>query len=206
MKTIVSTAFVLIVVLLWIPGNAFAQKYEVHPYAGGFFTQNWVGNASLKSAAFGGVRAGVYVNPSLEFDGNINYMNHFEFKGTDRANRAFVWDVNAAFNGAFGKFNRVEPFVAVGIGGVTASVPGNGSTLLLNATGLEPDLELGVINLRDAQTFLALNYGGGFKCLRLWGPLGWRGEMRNRVMPNFYGHVNSWIEATGGITFTWGEK
>jgi hypothetical protein len=192
--------------LVMTPRTMLAQKYEVNPYVGGFFTQNWAGNASLKSAAFGGLRAGYYVTPNLEFDGNFNYMNHFEFKGTDRANRAFVWDFGASYNHAFEKLDRLEPFVAFGVGGITASVPGNGSTLLLDATGLEPNLNLGEIRLTDGKTFFTMNYGGGFKCLRLWGPLGWRAEFRNRITPNFYGRVNSWIEGSGGLTFTWGER
>jgi hypothetical protein len=51
-----------------------------------------------------------------------------------------------------------------------------------------------------------MNYGGGFKGLRIWGPLGFRADVRGRSLPNFYGHGNHWLETTGGITLAWGER
>ena len=31
-------------------------------------------------------------------------------------------------------------------------------------------------------------------------------EIRRRGMPNFFGETTNWFEATGGITFSWGER
>jgi hypothetical protein len=51
-----------------------------------------------------------------------------------------------------------------------------------------------------------VSYGGGLKALQLWGPVGLRADVRGRTMPNFFGERLTWGEATGGLTFSWGER
>src|SRR4051812_15153868 len=55
-------------------------------------------------------------------------------------------------------------------------------------------------------TFLAMSYGGGLKVLRKWGPVGYRVGLRGRTLPNYSGFAYSWLEATGGLTFAWGDR
>jgi hypothetical protein len=58
----------------------------------------------------------------------------------------------------------------------------------------------------SGDTFFNFNYGGGVKFLNLGGPFGFRVDVRGRTFPNYFGHATSWIEPTGGITFSWGER
>jgi len=59
----------------------------------------------------------------------------------------------------------------------------------------------------NGDTFFTFSYGGGVKALRMWGPVGLRADLRGRTLPNFYGHKSvNYPEATGGLTFSWGEK
>jgi hypothetical protein len=60
--------------------------------------------------------------------------------------------------------------------------------------------------LRD-QTFFTFSYGGGLKLQRLWGPLGFFGDIRGRAIPNFFnGHGTNLLELSAGLNFAWGEK
>jgi hypothetical protein len=60
--------------------------------------------------------------------------------------------------------------------------------------------------LRD-QTFFTFSYGGGLKVQRLWGPLGFFGDIRGRTIPNlFNGHGTNILELSAGLNFAWGEK
>jgi hypothetical protein len=36
--------------------------------------------------------------------------------------------------------------------------------------------------------------------------MGVRADFRGRSMPNFFGNSVSWLEMSGGLTFTWGER
>ena len=55
-------------------------------------------------------------------------------------------------------------------------------------------------------TFLSMSYGGGLKVLRKWGPLGYHIDVRGRTLPNYNGFAYSWLETTGGLTFSWGDR
>ncbi|RPJ85730.1 MAG: hypothetical protein EHM18_09620 [Acidobacteria bacterium] len=59
--------------------------------------------------------------------------------------------------------------------------------------------------LDNGDTFFMFGYGGGLRAERLWGPVGLRGDIRGRTLPNVFGDSMSWLETTGGVTFSWGE-
>jgi hypothetical protein len=61
--------------------------------------------------------------------------------------------------------------------------------------------------LRDHSTFFTFSYGGGLKTQRVWGPLGFFGDVRGRAIPNFFnGHGTNLFELSAGLNFSWGER
>jgi hypothetical protein len=61
--------------------------------------------------------------------------------------------------------------------------------------------------LRDHMNFFTFSYGGGVKFQRVWGPLGFFGDVRGRTIPNmFRGHQTNMLELSAGLNFAFGEK
>jgi hypothetical protein len=181
--------------------GAFAQKFEVSPYAGGFFAADYADTGvSLKKEGLYGVRGGYFLTKSLEAEGNFGYMNHFEFEDAGHTKtRAWLWDANATYH-FFPSRGKLAPYATGGLGGLTANTVDAGqATLPIGTTG-------GSVTLKDRDTFLSVNYGGGLKGIRLLGPLGFRADVRGRTLPNFFGRNNTWLETTGGILLSWGER
>jgi hypothetical protein len=183
-------AAAVIVVFMVAEGPAFAQQREFQVYAGGFFPGTWAGTHNINNEGIYGARGGVYLTSNLEVEGNFGYVNYLKFQNTaDRAAQAFVVDVSAAYNFVVPALKRFEPFAALGAGAVMAE-----SRTIMPAI------------VKDGDDFFALTYGGGIKANRLWGPVGLRTDFRGRTLPNFHGRGLNWLEATGGINFTWGER
>lgn len=186
---------------------ALAQKAEIHPYGGGIFPGEFRDTFDLKKQGVYGVKGGVFFADRFQLEGNFGYLNHFEFKNTDPRSRAFIWEAGPSINFFSGRFSKAVPFLSVGVGGVTGFVgdpedvndPSPGAANIMPA-GAPP------LILEDGDTFFQFSYGGGLKGLRLWGPVGLRGEIRGRTMPNFFGNGVTWLETTGGVTFSWGER
>jgi len=180
-------------------GSALAQQFEINPYAGGFLPGTWGDAGNIKKDGIYGVRGGVYLMDFVQLDGTFGYINHFKFKNTpDPATRAYLWDVNGSlslrgYNIPYVK-KTAEPFVTLGLGGLSTGVHDSSGANFQAAP------------IKDGDTFLTFNYGGGFKAVRLWGPFGLRADFRGRTLPNFYGHSLTWFEPTGGINFMWGER
>jgi hypothetical protein len=60
---------------------------------------------------------------------------------------------------------------------------------------------------RNHLTYFTFSYGGGIKLQRLWGPLGFFGDVRGRTIPNlFNGHNTTLLELSAGLNFAFGEK
>jgi hypothetical protein len=60
---------------------------------------------------------------------------------------------------------------------------------------------------RDHANFFTFSYGGGIKLQRVWGPLGFFGDVRGRTIPNmFRGHQTNLLELSAGLNFAFGEK
>ena len=82
----------------------------------------------------------------------------------------------------------------------------NGVAFVGNPTGTGTTVVVANDVLTD-QTFFTFSYGGGLKLQRLWGPLGFFGDVRGRTIPNFFnGHGTNLLEVTAGLNFAWGEK
>ncbi len=60
--------------------------------------------------------------------------------------------------------------------------------------------------LKAFDTSFAGSYGGGLKLDRLIGPAGLRFDVRGWTVPDVAGSTLNLLEATGSITFTWGER
>ena len=204
----ISLLLLLVIVLGIGTEVAMAQKVEVHPYVGGFFPSQWRKDFTLKNGGIYGLKFGVFTSDRLELEGNFGYIPHFEFKGTDPLSRAMVWEFAPSWNIFSGQFDRVSPYLSLGFGGVT-SIVGKTDDAFTTDPIDEADISpvLGPrLTIHDGDTFFQVSYGGGIKALNLWGPVGFRGDVRGRSMPNFFGNSVSWLETSGGLTFTWGER
>jgi hypothetical protein len=96
-------------------------------------------------------------------------------------------------------------------GTLQSIVPGvnttNGVAFVGNPTGTGSTVVVANDVLRDRVTFFTFSYGGGIKLQRLWGPLGFFGDVRGRAIPNlFNGHGTNLLELSAGLNFAWGEK
>jgi outer membrane protein with beta-barrel domain len=197
----------LLAFLLLVPASAMAQRFEISPYGGGFFPAKWADTTKLTSEGLYGVRAGIYFRSQFEIEGNAGYVSHFRFQDRDMGTRALVTDIDASYIFPGLTFSRFQPFATVGIGNVKVKTRGGQQkVLLLDPTFRNPDAEMSPVVLTTGTSFLSLNYGGGFKAFRLWGPAGVRTDFRLRTMPDFFGHANHWLEVTTGIVVAWGER
>jgi hypothetical protein len=205
------------------------HRVEIHPNAG--FV--WPGEveysdtvAHIRDEGIYGLKAGVYVSDHAEVEGNVAYMNHFEsrfapvvqdqaFGIEPHTVYAILYDVNGLWN--FGEHplggSKVSPYVVAGIGGLSTEVRGANAALIggqIYQTTLLPGVFIlnptHTVVVHDNTAFFAVNYGGGIKATNLWGPLGFRADIRGRTFPNFRGASMTWPEATAGLTFTFGEK
>lgn len=191
MKNYVLLPALLLLVMGLASSPLLAQKYEINPYAGGFFPDQF-NLGKLKSDGLYGVRGGYFLTKNIEVEGNLGYINHFQLQSTEGKTRAWVWEGLGAYNLDLG---RLQPYASAGIGGVTAR---NTSS---TAPGVEP-----AITIEGGDTFFAFSYGGGVKANRLWGPVGLRADVRGRTLPNFFSGNTTFLELTGGINLTWGER
>jgi hypothetical protein len=61
--------------------------------------------------------------------------------------------------------------------------------------------------LQDSANYFTFSYGGGLKAQRIWGPMGFFGDVRGRTIPNFFnGHGTNLLEVSAGLNFAWGER
>jgi hypothetical protein len=179
----------------------------------------------MRNEGIYGLKAGVFVNPNIQLEGNFGYINHFESRNVPtsldsaygiapRTIYGLLFDLNGVWNfdqrNTFG--SRLTPYAAVGVGSLTAEVRHTDAALIAgsfyttDAAGTPALSNSRTITLHDGSTFLTVNYGGGVKALNMWGPVGLRADIRGRTLPNFYGKMLHWPEATGGLTFSWGER
>jgi hypothetical protein len=202
-----------------------AQSAEIYPNAG-FYWPSTTNFGKIKADGIYGIKAGTFLDQNLELEGSVSYLNHF-VNGSQPSGFglgfgvptpgvwSLVYDVNGAWNfgsrSVFG--HRVSPFISVGVGGLTAYVKhadsaqivGGGFVVSPVTGGLVANPGRSVV-LNDADTFFTVNYGGGVKAMNLWGPMGLRGDVKGRTIPNWFGQTMSWPELSGGVVFSWGER
>src|SRR5262245_2841896 len=103
--------------------SAFAQKFEVHPYAGGFFaTGDYAEQYRLRKDGVYGLKFGGFLSDRIELEGNWGWMPHMEFRGTDPRVRGMIWEAGPSFNFFSSGFSKAVPYLTLGVGGVTGYV------------------------------------------------------------------------------------
>jgi hypothetical protein len=218
--------FALILLAVGVFGATLsAQQVEIYPNAGPYWPSK-TDFGKLKADFVYGVKVGTFLDENFEVEGSVGYMNHFQMGVANPLNPAFgitqpsvysfLYDANAVWN--YGDRNwlgaRVAPFLSVGIGGLTAyvkhapsvDIAGGGFIGTSPITGEPIPNPARRIVMEDDDTFFTVNYGGGVKAMNVWGPMGFRADIKGRTLPNFYGDDVHWPEITGGVIFTWGER
>jgi hypothetical protein len=134
----------------------------------------------------------------------------------DVTSHSLLWE--ASFNYDFVGHTigaRWTPYVVAGAGGLTARIKNaehvfvTGGGFIRNPNAGSPEFipnPVPVRTLDNNDTFFTVSYGGGFKALRLAGPVGFRFDVRGRTLPNFFGQSATFAEFTGGLAFAWGER
>ncbi len=188
-----------ILVLAGVAPSAYAQKWELHPYIGHFNPRS-ADYGEFKNEGMYGLKGSVNLTPNFELEGNFGYLNHFELEGSDPQSRGLLWEAGGNLDIPVGE--HLHPFVSGGIGGMTAVIDSD----VLDPTNNNPgSANMFGQRLDDGDTFFVVSYGGGLKAERLWGPMGLRFDLRGRTMPHIFGDSATWLETTGGLTFSWGE-
>ena len=212
MKGRVIKLFVLgvTVALLMVPSLS-AQSVEISPYFGGVFPDSsTVGE--LKTNAIWGVRAGFALDPSFALEANFGYLNHFEVKGIDPKARGILWEMSPTYSFAERDWalpSSFTPHLAVGIGGITTrlSEPDRFTFNQFETRqilGGPAQTSYRAIEMSNGDTFFTVSAGGGVKVGA--GPVALRGDLRARMLPNYYKSSPIWLEATVGISFTIGSR
>src|ERR1041385_7255511 len=170
--------------------TANAQKYEVDPYAGGFFPGPIFGGLiEANREGIFGVKGGAFLSHSFEAEGNFGYIANLSFKDTLTKKKAYVLDGGVSYHIVR---RHIQPYVSFSIGRVITTVSADTEQLF-------PGIAI-------TDRFLSLTYGGGVKVPRQWGRVGYRIDVRGRTLPNYYDFPFSWLEATAGITLSFGER
>jgi opacity protein-like surface antigen len=136
--------------------------------------------------------------------------------GNDVKTRALLWEVSGNYDFVGHTIGaRFTPYVTLGVGGITARIK-NADDVFITGGGfirnpISPGPEF-IVNptpvriLENNDTFFTFSYGGGFKALRLAGPVGFRFDIRGRTIPNYFSESSTQAEFTGGLVFAWGER
>jgi hypothetical protein len=188
---------------------AYAQV-EINPYFG-IVSPDSARVGELKTNALWGVRAGFHLDPSLAMEANFGYLNHFEVKGTDPKSRGFLWEFGPTY--AFSSEDwaipkSFTPHLSAGVGGISTHLSGGSGSFTypvfeqIQFAGLGTQTSVRQVELRSGDTFFTLSGGGGFKVNP--GPVGFRADIRARMLPNYYRSSPVWLEATVGLSFVLG--
>jgi hypothetical protein len=192
------------------PASLMAQVAEINPYVGWY----WPSTSSaghLKDSDTFGIRAGYFLDANTEIEGTFGYMNHFQIKDTDVRTRGLLWQVGASYNFSTEEFpftHKFAPFFIADVGGITLrsdgySYPIAGNIQLAGGGSLNT---VRTISVNDGDTFFNVSYGVGLKSVKLWGPMGFRAEVRGRTIPNYYHGSPTLLEATLGLNFVFGAR
>ena len=209
------------------PLPSFGQAAEVNPYAGWYWSgTNASGPGRFFNTQILGVRGGGYITHNFLLGGNWSWTNHFQPNQSNTGAalagalgfpqgvvRANLWEVEYQY--VFAKrsvlgSSAVRPYIVGSTGGITTNIKSAGAgenTFVLNVRAV-PGTGTFVPNdvFDNHDTFFTFSYGGGVKGLRLWGPMGFFGDLRGRTIPNFFGSATTRTELSAGLTFSWGER
>jgi hypothetical protein len=211
------------------PSTGGGTSAELYVNAGGIWPSriDEIGsNNKIKAQPIYGIKGGFIFSSGAQLELSFGYLNHFEM--TNGPNLldinpagntglptvfAFLYDVNGAWN--FGNRRilgaKFDPYVVAGVGGLTAEVR-HGTSAFIEGGGFVFDTNGNLIPnpgptkiIHQGDTWFTVNYGGGFKASNLWGPIGFRVDVRGRTIPNFFHSAPSWPEVTGGLLVSWGQ-
>ena len=195
----------------------FAQEYEINPYAGGLAMGSYNSNLDFKNPAIFGLKGGAYLSDHVMIEGNAGWLNQINFSGYNYRTSGILYEAAGSYN-FFHGFHGAVPFVSFSAGGLTVKTHAGVNTLGDHqsvyvfplstpqpTSGPIPNT-IGTLTVSNNDTFFTFGYGGGFKGERLWGPLGFRADIKGRAIPGFYGSTINTLEATGGLLFSWGER
>jgi hypothetical protein len=183
-------------------------------------------NNKIKAQGVYGLKGSLIFASGAALEVSAGYLNHFSLRngpnlfdintsGTIGTPTVFaiLYDVSGAWN--FGNRRvlgaKFDPYVVAGVGGLTAEVR-HGNSEFFQGGGFALDANGNVIPnpaptrvIHSGDTFFTVNYGGGIKAANLWGPFGFRADVRGRTIPNFFHSTPSWPEITGGLLVSWGQ-
>jgi hypothetical protein len=205
------------------PSSLFAQGFEVRPYVAYYWPGGSGAFDNFQNTQSLGVRGGYYVTSSFEVGGNYSWINHFQprdsggpssFAGDigfpQGRTRAHIWEGEFSWNVPTMRFGKtLKPYVTGTVGGLTTNVGTPGSFVLNTRLVVLPISGTMIVandTITGNDTFLTFSYGGGVKAERLWGPLGFFGDIRGRTIPNFFSGSYTWPELSAGVSFAWGER
>ncbi len=159
------------------------RAQDLTVYAGGVLpghvTVGDVSNALDRGPVFG-VRLSTGFAAFLKLEGNFAYSNDFLFPhdqpGVTSA-RGIMLDANLLADLPLGK---AVPYATVGLG-------------LLRQWGSD-NLPIG--------TKFTINYGGGLKFPKMYGPIGFRIDGRGYTATGVFSHAVNMFELTGGVMFS----
>jgi hypothetical protein len=163
-----------------------------------------------------GVKGGVMASDTLQIEGNFGYLNQFKLSHPTFDPKTHAIQYEGGINWALSR-SKTFPYLAVAVGAMTLNIS-NSENLenpeSITYLAIVPPFQNGgpipftsrPLTMEDGDTFLTFSYGGGVNIGRVWGPMGFRFDLRGRTMPNFYGDTVWAIEPSGGITFSWGER
>ena len=211
-----------------------AQAMEAYIFGGATGRGTNVFDAQIPSGGTYGFKVGGFLTTNFELDGNLSWYNHFQLGDPDGVEifrpvtdavepkvRALLWEASGSWNFGERKIGtRWTPYATFGLGGMSArlkdadSVFVTGGGFVRNPNYITPKSPVPEFMANPARqvvmdnndTFFTFSYGGGIKSLKLWGPAGFRFEIRGRTLPNFYSKSLTRPEYTGGLTFAWGER
>jgi hypothetical protein len=195
--------------LLALAPAAMAQSYEVHPY-GGFYWPSTSSSGHLRDGGLYGIKAGYFLDANVELEANLGYLNHFQVNDTNARTRGLLWEFGGSYNFSTAEFpfsHKFSPFLILTAGGITThahtyTFTEPGAIALASGDSLAT---LRTIQVRNKNTFFDISYGLGIKSMKIWGPVGFRAEIRGRTIPNFYHGSPTILEATTGLNIIWGK-
>jgi hypothetical protein len=198
----------LAAVVLVSPTEVMGQSFELNPYLG-YYSSSASASGTLRNEPFYGVRMGAFLDANLEFEAQFGYIEHFKAKDIDPRTRGLIWNGGFSYNFSTDEFpftHKFAPFFVLDVGGITTRTDGYtypvaGKIPLASGAVLDT-VRTVAVNSND--TFFNVSYGVGLKSVKLWGPMGFRGEVRGRTIPNYYHGSPTWLEGSVGINFVFG--
>ena len=143
--------------------------------------------ADLFDGEFGGTMGARFsAGRVIGFEQNVSYTPKFGKSGV----RAFQTDSNLLIQAP----GKVVPYATAGIGIITTW----GQEL---PSDLDPE-QIAAFAFNIGTKF-SLNYGGGVKVRRLFGPIGINIDVRGYTIPDVYDGTLHIIQTSAGLTFSW---